>query len=265
MQLNEIQKSFRDLLTAPLSALDRPPEDFAGLFQSGSIALRDRLHVYRGNVMIGLSEKLAVSFPLMEKLVGRDFLLAMARDYISGTLPSGGDMTEYGLDFDAFVRTYEPAAALPYLSDMARFEILWSQAYHAIDDLALDAHMLATAPEDSLADMILQPRASTALFRSAYPIDRIYALCQENPGEGEDETLDLSSGETTILIHRADLNVQFEALPESEFFMLETLFENNTLGDSIEKSIHRFPDFDIGIFLPKFLNRKIFASPLSFR
>ena len=81
-----------------------------------------RFAVYRNNVVHSLVNVLTDSFPVVHQLVGDEFFGAMARRYLADHPPASPLMHRYGAGLPAWIADFEPAAALPYLSDMARLE-----------------------------------------------------------------------------------------------------------------------------------------------
>lgn len=98
-----------------------------------------RLAVYRNNVVVSLVQALADGFPVVQRLVGDEFFSAMAGEYVRVHPPRQPVLAEYGDGFADWIAAFEPAAALPYLPDMARLERARVRAFHAADVAALGA------------------------------------------------------------------------------------------------------------------------------
>lgn len=131
-----------------------------------------RFAVYRNNVIVALIDALADTYPAVQQLVGEEFFRAMAREFALDHPPTSPVMAHYGEGFAEFVADFPPAAALPYLADMARLEYLYVQVYHAADD----------AP----AMRVLHSRYAVASLWAAHQADDIdAALARVDPGVGE--------------------------------------------------------------------------------
>lgn len=260
MLLSDIQNQLKDVLLNADSSTDKGANNEQALnaiFETGRIPLNERLGVYRGNVMNSLINVITTNFPITENLVGEEFMGAMAKAFIKHRPPEGGCLNQYGANFPAFITTFEPAASLPYLADVARFEWARHKAYYAQDDLALTAKDLGAIPPEDLGELILRLRDSVNLIASPHPISAIRAFC-ENENRGEDETLDLDQGGAYLMISRPKLKVNIEELDEASFTLLQELAQEIPLGSAAEKVINEFEDFNFQAFLQTHLHLQTF-------
>lgn len=126
--------------------------------------------IYRNNYRQGLARALSQSFPVVEALVGEPFFAAMALTYVERSPPTSRLLRSYGDGFAAFIDTFEPAAVVPYLADVARLEFALVEAYYASDDADSPASTQGALGVESQ----LVWRSSTRLMRSNYPIVSIW-------------------------------------------------------------------------------------------
>ena len=259
MLLNDIQKQFKDIMLDHPDVVTNPPATFATLFQTGDIALPERLKVYRNNIVGGLSDTLILTFPLLKKLVGQDFLEGMCRSFILANPPENGCLNTYGRGLDQFIAGFGPAKDLPYLPDVAMFEIAMNEAYFAADDEALQAADLsAIAPED-LNNLVLQLRHSVTLLQSPYPLDSIREFCLADEDE-EQGTLDLDQGGAALMVYRPGIEVRVIKLAPDEFMLLKALRDGAHLGAAVEDVLGAYEDFDFQDFLQKHLDFETFQA-----
>ncbi len=249
MQLNDFQNCFKDLLfnAEPEPGAQNARDNFASLVQTGNIPLNERLSIYRGNVIGSLSDIMKSNFPLIENLVGEDFMTGMARKFIIEGPPEDGCLNDYGAGFADFIAAFAPAASLPYLPDVARFEWARHAAYYARDDSALKAKKLASIAPRELENIKLRLRDSVALITSPYPLTAIREFCgAEDKG---DDMLDLDQGGVHLLIHRPALKVEVLEINEATFAMLRNFEQNMPLGQAVEDVINTHEGFDFQAFL----------------
>lgn len=253
MRLNEIQTHFRDLMLDEPAALDSVPDEFAAIFEAGEIPLSERLKVYRANIVGGISDNFSKTFPLLEKLVGEDFLKQMIRAFVLAHPPRSGCLNAYGEGFPDFVRAYEPAQGLPYLPDMAALELAMNTAYCAADDAALHAEALSALPPEALGDTVLRLRSSAVLLSSPYALEDLRAYCLAPEGEAPGLTQDCF-----LLVIRPKLAVEVISLNADEYVLLDLLSNGQGLGEAVGAVLARSPAFDVPAFLQRHLALETF-------
>jgi hypothetical protein len=110
------------------AALLAPPEHAAlavdDLVVAGRIPLARRLGVHRNTVRGALCRALALRYPTVERLVGEAFFDQAALAYAVQDWPREPQLAAWGAGFAGFLAGHAPAAALPYLADVARFDAL---------------------------------------------------------------------------------------------------------------------------------------------
>jgi len=257
MQLNEFQERFKDLMLDHPKALDNPPEDLAAFCAEGDIDLPTRLKVYRNNIVGSLSDLMVATFPVMEKLVGKDFLEMMARSFILENPPTHGCLSLYGDGFAEFVEGFELAKSLPYLPTIARFELALNKAYYAKDDTALTAEELGAVPPEALGDLKLAPRHCVHLVNSRYPLTAIRDFCM---AETQDGKLDIDQGGEKLMIYRPHLDSETVILNDGEYLMLQKLADGLALGAAVEAVMAADDSFDFQAFLQKHLALETFRA-----
>lgn len=255
MRLSEFQESFKHTILEP-DHLDN------GMFRSTfrqdhGICLKNRMKVYRNNVIRSLTDAAMAALPMTEKLVGREFLEQAMRAFVVANLPSQGNLNLYGMEFPNFIRTYEPAANLPYLQDFTKLEWLWEASYYAPDDLPLDPAKLINIPEEDMPNLQFSFRESFALLQSEYPLDEIVDFCR---AEDQDNLQQLSDRGSKLIVYRPDLKVELRRLDDAEYLFLSTLQEGQTIHQTAEALAENYPDADLTPLLQKHLQLGTFTS-----
>lgn len=190
-----------------------------------------RLSIYRNNVIHSLTAALAAQFPVVKKLVGEAFFLALARDYVRAQPPQQPSLTYYGETFPDFITGHAHCRPLPYLPDVATLEWLFRKVLHAADEPVLLPQELAALDPEQLEDVSLQVRRATALFSSTYPVVKIREEnLKDDPGP---VNLD-DSIPSNALILRQDYNVAVINLNPSAFLLLAELNQGHSIGASWE-------------------------------
>ncbi len=200
-----------------------------------------RFAVYRNNVVVGLVNALRARFPVVEKIVGKDFFAAMARVFVIAHPPQSSLLMLYGDTFADFVATFEPASALPYLPDVARLEIARTRAYHAADLEPIDPARLRGLDPQELRHVRVDLHPSLQVLRSRHPIVTIWAM---NSGEAELRPID-DEGPEDALVVRARLEVAVRRLPPGGATFLGALSAGATLASAAESAAADCAQFDL--------------------
>lgn len=177
-----------------------------------------RFAVYRNNVVASLVAALTDTFPVVRELVGADFFTAMARLYVAEQPPSSPALAHYGEGFADWVAQFEPAAAVPYLADMARLERARVRAYHAADAPVLGVEAIAAHLADpaGLPAARLQLHPSVTVLASRWAFVSLWAAHQ---GQGRLEDVDPARPECALVLRFQD-DAAVLAIPAAaaEFF-----------------------------------------------
>lgn len=235
--------------TAALLDPQRPcPE---GLFSANGADPASRFAVYRNNVQSSLINALADSYPVVSQLVGDEFFRAMAGLYVQSYPPQSPLINDYGKDFAEFIDSFEPAASVPYLADVARLERLRVQAYHAADAQPLSHEQIAAALADpqALSELTVEFHPSLNLLTSAFAVVAIWAAHQQ------DATLagiDLDHGQNALVL-RNDLEVEVFAIDHGA----STFIHNLRNGQSLTQALETAPAFDLSQTLALLISHNV--------
>ncbi|WGR98649.1 putative DNA-binding domain-containing protein [Bradyrhizobium sp. ISRA443] len=201
-----------------------------------------RFAVYRNNVVASLIEALKDGFPAVRRLVGDEFFCAMARAYVAVEPPRSPILLEYGAGFADFIRTFEPAAALPYLADVARIERAWAQAYHAPEASPIAPEVFTTIAPDQLPAIRLALHPSLRLVRSQFPALTIWWM---NVGDGIPAPVDLAAGGEDVLIVRPLADVEVRSIPRGSFEFIQALADGEPVLPALQAALIADPRFDL--------------------
>jgi hypothetical protein len=194
-----------------------------------------RFAVHRNNVVHSLVGVLGDTFPVVRLLVGEAFFDAMARLFVVEHPPASPLMHRYGRCFADWLVRFEPAAALPYLPDMARLE--WAQlaALHAADASPVDPQVLVAVLQDpdrlAATSLILHP--SCAVVCSPHPVVTLWRAHQIDD-DSRDEQLGqvrLDAAESALVLRTGDDPVTIE-LPGADAELALALAGGALLGEA---------------------------------
>lgn len=212
----------------------------AGLVRPDGRPAGRRFDIYRNNVVVSLIEALGEAFPVVKAVVGDEFFEAMAGVYVRAHPPRSPRMMFYGDGFADFLETFEPAAGLSYLPDVARLEYARRLAYHAADDPAADPSVLAGLDADALAAARFELRAACHILRSAHPVHAVWRF------NATDDKSPVQPGAEDVLVSRAGDSAVVQLLPPGGAEFMLALDAGEPLGRAAERAFAETPEFDLG-------------------
>ena len=251
--LHEVQRAFHDAMLTG---------DYAGIASSiAGIAATARLDIYRWNNLSNRTDALRAVYPVVERLVGTHFFEAAVRVYVTRFPSISGDIHDYGDRFGEFLASFEPAAALGYLADVARLEWIWHEVFHAADQPPMDIDALARNPTERLGALRLDPSVRGRLFRSAWPVHLIWSANQPEQIEVATLQLDLTGADLLVRRTTSGYSIEIVTLSPAEFDFLDALSRGWTLADACESALEQDAAFDLGAVLRRHFESGTFAAP----
>ncbi len=222
----------------------------------GGAACAERFAVYRNNVAVGLIEALRSTFPVVERLVGREFFAAMARAHAMESPPSSAMLLAYGMEFPDFIAGFAPASELPYLPDVARLEWQWVEAYHSADAVPLAIQDLDRVPRDRLPALRLKVHPAARWLSFAHPALSIWRFHQAGDGGGSAEFA--AVGEVALLV-RPEASVGVMDLSCGALAFLQAIRSGHTLEVAAAASLAAMPDPEFASMLRSLFGAGTFA------
>ncbi len=248
LALRELQSGFR------VALLHGETDAILLAVRAAGVAPSRRVATYRNNLMHNYCEALRAVYPVIERLVGEAFFAAAARQYIVTHPSRSGDLHDFGHELGGFLDGFEPAAALPYLGDVARLEWLWHECFHSAEHSPLALDRLAGVATDSLDALRMHLHPACRLLASPYPVGKIWSVNQ--PDWSAPTNVDLATdGAARLLLRRNNFAVVIESLGEGEFELLCALSRGEPLLRACEQALAAEPDFDFGSILPGLVER----------
>lgn len=217
-----------------------------------------RFAVYRNNVIVSLIDALADSYPVTQELVGEKFFRAMARLYVDAEPPRSRMLVFYGTSFPDFIEHFPPATSVPYLSDVARLEMMRVQAYHAAECAILPADAIAQllVNVDQLPNLLIRFHPSVGLLRSQYAAASLWAAHQ---GIADIATVDPEVAES-VLVMRPHADVEVIRVSASAADFIALLLDGTTLGIAVERVSFAHSDVDLSYMLSLIVQKQLISS-----
>lgn len=199
---------------AALRSFDARAPGHAGVMAQ-AVALLDgepqrnarRLALYRANAIAHATSALRAHYPVIERVVGEEFFVQLARAHCAAHASHSGDLGRYGAALADFLAACAQTQGLPYLPDLARLEWVVHEAEIAAD--VNGASALLYAP-------------GTRVLASPYPIADLWLAHQDGAALAP-ETIDWRA--QGALVHRDGYAVRVAALDVEQAHALIELLE----------------------------------------
>lgn len=242
--LPELQRAF----TAAVYADDHAVVEHV---RPGKFPATRYLRIYRNNVFANLTAALKAVYPVIERLVGRDFFGYSADTYIRHNPPTRGYLHDFGRHFPEFLAGFEPARKLVYLPDVAHLEWARHHAFHAADAAMLSLASLATVPPARHGTLRFSLHPSAQLVVSDYPILRIWQVNQ--PGHTDDARVDLAMGGVRLLVVRRAQDVVIETLTTGDHALLSAFAAEQSFETAGRAALVAQPEYQLAAALRRYV------------
>jgi putative DNA-binding protein len=249
MPLDELQRVFVEELFGPRGE----GSTVARLRTVAGRSPSEQFSVYQGSVMGCILRGLQDTFPVCVRVVGQRFFDAAAELFVRREPSRSADLNDYGATFPAFLEGFPPAAAVPYLADLARLEWACQSAALAAEDEGLDFEALAQVPEARQPDVVFELSRSSTLLRSAYPLHRIWQISQ--PGVEDAGRVSLAEGGVRLLVRREGVELRIEPLGEDEMRLLGEIGRGRPIGEIGVLLGSESPPVEVPAMLPRLVQR----------
>lgn len=215
-----------------------------------------RLGVYRNNLREGFIKTLALEFPVLEKLVGRDFFRQTALEFQLQHPSQSGDLTHVGAPFADYLRTRFADGEYDWLPDVAALEWALQCVAIAPDSAPVPVARLEEIPPHRYEDLVFESAPATRLVESRYPVVRIW---QTNQPGAAPENINLGAGADHVMARRRGDELEFVRLSAADFTFARMLARRVPLGLATDASLAVDRDFDLGRALRALMMAGAFA------
>lgn len=184
------------------------------------LSAKDRLQIHRNNYRLTLSDALIGVYPIVMSFVGRDWLEASLKKFVTEHPPQMACLADYGGDFADFLGGFEPASSMPYLSDIARLEWAVHQCQNARDEKFMSAADWRNVAGPAAQSRTFKLVSAHSFIVSPYPLLDLWSV---GSGEDSDREIDLESGGMILLVIRPATEVLIYPLEIKEYTFLSLL------------------------------------------
>jgi hypothetical protein len=199
-----------------------------------------RLDVYRNNARETFRKTLALTYPVVQRLVGEACFRGLAQHFMCEFPSRAGDLGRFGAELATLLDVYYRDTAFAYLADVARLEWACAEVETAADALPLDLLQLADVGEDEHAALRFALRPAVRFVSSRHPVLRIWEANQA----ADVVPVDLAAGAENVLVMRRGLQVRLHRLDSGTFAFARSLADGENLADAYDAGSAANDDFD---------------------
>lgn len=216
--------------------------------------------VYRNTVMTASIDALAANYPTVARLVGDEWFRAAAAVFVRHAPPMQPCLFDYGEGFAGFLSGFPPAAALPYLPDVARLDRFWTEAHLAADEAPLDASRMAALAPTDLANAVLAPHASARwAWFDRHPAWSIWRHGRTHAHADDGALYEPAwQAEGALLVRARDV-VESIAATRAECAFLDACAAGQPLAQCAAAALADDPDTDLAASMARLLRAGAFA------
>lgn len=254
--LHELQAAMMDALFARSMAATRH-------IAPGPLAPLRRIEVYRNNLRESLTGALMAVYPTVLELVGEPFFRFAAAQYIVQHPSRSGHLQAFGDQLPGFLERFGPAAALPYLADVARLDWAWHRVFHTEAVPAVDTGralaQLAAVPEALRGEIRFVWQPAAALVASVHPVFELWHWHQQ-PAATRGELV-MPAGAQAILVQQQHGEVRVRSISPADHALLSRLADGATLGQAVAAALTLDLGFDLAQALARHLAHGVLCGP----
>lgn len=226
------------------------------LFNDDKTALvvpASHLAIYRNNIAVSLLSALKNAYPLVLALLGEEFFVMTAKEYLRQYPSRSGNLHDYGEYFSTFLASFQPVHDLIYLAEVADFEWACHIVYLAANHPPFAQQSLSAFTPEQHQQLRFLLHPACWLRKYHFPILDIIDLCKTN----QTESINLHNDGVNLLIIRRELDLALLPLDDADFHFLDTLNRNLTLTEALHAAQQINADYPLEEKLPYFIQDKI--------
>jgi hypothetical protein len=225
------------------------------LEEDGVLAPPVRLGVYRNNAGETFHKTLAMTYPVVCRVVGELCFRGLARSY-SREFPSrSGDLGRYGAELATLLEICYRDTQFAYLADVARLEWAVAEAETAADALPFDLLSLAGTAAEEYAELRFTLRTPVRLVSSLFPV---FSIWEANRAD-DVQPVALSLGPEHVLVTRRASGVELLRLDAGTFAFARSLADGEPLEDAVAAGEAAVADFGVAAALKTLADLEVLA------
>jgi len=202
--------------------------------------------VYRNNVIESTLKTLGACYPVILRLVGRECLRTLGRDYRTRFPSTSGNLDAFGESFPQFLAGLYQDSPYDYLADIAQLEWTISRLVDRSPGVGANLDCLHGLDAEQFAQLQWRLGPTVAIVRSAYPIHQIWSA---NVTSDDEVIVDLNAGGESVLVTAHGLQPLVHLISTGCAEFVDELSIGATIGQACDAALAMDPAFDLSAAL----------------
>lgn len=193
------------------------------------LSTKASVDIYKRGYKARLIEGMGETFEAVWWVLGDEDYLKLAGEFVESIPSRSYDLSEYGQEFSEFLKTSPVIGEIPFVSELARFEWIFKELFHAANISRVDSFLSLLGQNPDLKLRILP---SIVLWKSDFSI---YEIWKRRSGDvSELNGIDIEMKDH-ILCRKIDDKVHMTYLEESELRLLEQFENPRSIDEAVTK------------------------------
>lgn len=210
------------------------------IIPGGKLDPEAALDVYRKDYRARLSNALADNFEAVWWVLGDEDFFNLCWEYIQAHPSMKPDLGEQGIYFSEFLKNHPLSKNIPFLSDLARLEWAFQEAFACEREPALSAEEVAGL--NDLESRILPFKKSIRLISSPW---NIHAFWQARESD-DDPEINVNS-ENHLILHKkaSDGMIYFQPMSKGGMDLFSIMLKGHSLGQALDDPNLKIEEADV--------------------
>ncbi|BDA77519.1 hypothetical protein LPTSP3_g04490 [Leptospira kobayashii] len=197
-----------------------------------NLAPEEAISVYKNAYFYRMKEVLADNFEAINYALGDELFDFAAEKFIKETFHKSYNLSDYGENFpDCLMEIYPE---LPYLKNLAEFELKFIDSFHKAEHLSFDFAKIQN--QTDLENSILVFGKSIKLIQNQFSIYPIW----KNRKSTQSPDLSKIDNQEFLLLYKQNSDMYILSLKPMEYFFIDLLLKGDRIGVSLEKTAALF-------------------------
>lgn len=229
----------------------------------------ENLSIYRNNIFYGIKGVLKENFRSTYSLLGEKNFNHFVYHYIVSSPPSTGNLDDYCRGFPKFIKEFEFETKPEFAYELSLIDLGIKEVYCSALPKSIEPKNIEDISADKFENLYFKFN-NVFLIKSKFPIFKLWSKYSKgNDENGSNDNIsnieldkDLIDNDSSnaVIIYKNHHQPLVSPLTNSEYTLLQSLFNGINLLDSIIEAVNIDSSTNINQFLKFCIKEKIFAS-----